>query len=218
MIAQDLQQLWSYVTWGEAGREKDLAGLSDEALLSGYHYENPEYFDLLLHRYGKRLWHYIFRLMGEEETTNDLFQETWLRVHRHCHQFRRQSRFSTWLYQIATNLCRDEFRRRQRQPTLESLEKPLDTAESLTLAHTVAATEISPGQQAVEEEIQEILLQGLRILNNRERIIFMLRQFEGLPHKDIARILRCPEGTIRSGFFTALRKLGKFLQKRGISI
>src|SRR5262249_55268006 len=89
-------------------------GPSDEELLAGFLGGSRESFDQLVGRWQAPLYHFAYRFLGQHEEARDVCQETFLRVYRRADRFRDGARFSTWLYQIALNLCRDLARRRQR--------------------------------------------------------------------------------------------------------
>ena len=140
----------------------------------------------LLHRYERPLSHFIYRHTGGRDV-EDLYQETWLRVVRHAARFDRNRRFSTWLFQIAVNLCRDWHRR-----------PPPDPAR----LPDSAANDMRP---AVEARVDTLRL--LSTLPEPQREVVLLRYYQDLTEDEVAQILDCPKGTVKSRLHNALARL-----------
>ena len=92
-----------------------LSQMNDEDLMSQFQMGTVEAFDILVSRYHDPLTNYIYRFLGDLKECEDLLQETFLRVYRNRHSYRRIAKFSTWLYTIAGNLARSEYRKRKRR-------------------------------------------------------------------------------------------------------
>ena len=94
---------------------EELSQMSDEDLMSQFQAGVVEAFDILVSRYKDPLTNYIYRFLGDMKECEDLLQETFLRVYRNRHSYRRIAKYSTWLYTIAGNLARSEYRKRKRR-------------------------------------------------------------------------------------------------------
>jgi RNA polymerase sigma-70 factor, ECF subfamily len=140
----------------------------------------------LLRRYERPLSHFIYRHTGGRDV-EDLYQETWLRVVQHAARFDRSRRFSTWLFQIAVNLCRDWHRRPPPDPV-----HPPDSA----------ANDARP---AVEARVDAMRL--LSTLPEPQREVVLLRYYQDLTEDEVAHILDCPKGTVKSRLHNALARL-----------
>ena len=140
----------------------------------------------LLRRYERPLSHFIYRHTGGRDV-EDLYQDTWLRVVQHAARFDRSRRFSTWLFQIAVNLCRDWHRR-----------PPPDPA----LLPDSAANDARP---AVEARVDATRL--LSTLPEPQREVVLLRYYQDLTEDEVAHILDCPKGTVKSRLHNALARL-----------
>lgn len=140
----------------------------------------------LLRRYERPLSHFIYRHTAGRDV-EDLYQDTWLRVVQHAARFDRARRFSTWLFQIAVNLCRDWHRRTPPEPV-----EAVDTA----------ATDALP---AVEARIDAARL--LAALPEQQREVVLLRYYQDLTEEEVAQILDCPKGTVKSRLHSALARL-----------
>jgi RNA polymerase sigma-70 factor (ECF subfamily) len=141
----------------------------------------------LLRRYERPLSHFIFRHTNGRDV-EDLYQETWLRMVRYAPRFDRAKRFSTWLFQIAVNLCRDWHRRAPPEPA----ELPPTAAAGDTSARTDAAVDAA---------------RLLALLPEPQREVVILRYYHDLSEDEVARILDCPKGTVKSRLHNALARL-----------
>ncbi len=153
---------------------------------------NATAFELLLERYRQRLFGFLLR-RAPSQHTEDLFQETWLRVVRARERYDPARRFSTWLFQIANNLCRDGARR-----------SALEVREQARLESGVA-TQGQTGVAALDAKLDA--RQRLAQLPERLREVLVLRYFEDLGEREIAEIVGVPPGTVKSRLHAAVRAL-----------
>lgn len=160
---------------------------TDEELVGQVAHGNEPALRELLQRYERPLSHFIYRHTAGRDV-EDLYQETWLRVVRHAARFERAKRFSTWLFQIAVNLCRDWHRRAPPEPT-DATAAPVDTYE---LART-------------ERRLDAARL--LALLPEPHREVVILRFYHDLTEEEVALILGCPKGTVKSRLHNALARL-----------
>ena len=166
---------------------------SDEELIGAVAEGNEPALRALLQRYERPLSHFIYRYTAGRDV-EDLYQETWLRVVRSARRFDSQRRFSTWLFQIAVNLCRDWHRR---APPL-----PIETDES------AGATQLERAEAAVDAG------RLLGRLPAPQREVLILRYFHDLTENEIALILGCPTGTVKSRLHHALARLALWVKEQ----
>jgi RNA polymerase sigma-70 factor (ECF subfamily) len=170
-----------------------------------------EAFALLVGRYERMILRTALRLLGRMDQAQDAAQETFLRLHRYLARFDESRELGPWLYRIVVNTCRDVARRRASAP-LFSLDEVRETEQ---IGTRVGAEEI---ESIVSRAEQRRLVQAaLQRLPDRERAAIVLRDIEGLPTSDVARILGSSEGTVRSQVSTARLKIKRFVegQERG---
>jgi len=145
----------------------------------------------LIDRYRGPLYAFLWRRAGEG--ADDLFQESWIRVSRARDRFDRNRRFSTWLFQIANNLCRDRWRRQgTRRRALDALGSELHA----TGADVAAAPALPPDRG---------VLRKLDALPDRLREVLILRHYHELGEAEIAEVLGIPRGTVKSRLHAAVR-------------
>lgn len=153
-------------------------------------------FEELLHRYQRGLTAFLDRQTGGRDV-EDLFQETWLRVARAAASFDRTRRFSTWLFQIAVNLCRDRARRTMEEPAGE-------------LAERIPSN--SGDQNAVEASLDAAALLAKLPAVQREALV--LRFYHDIGESEMSEILGCPRGTVKSRIHGALVRLNELVGER----
>src|SRR5262245_25638780 len=155
----------------------------------------------LIERYRGPLYAFLWRRAGEG--ADDLFQESWIRVTRARDRFDRSRRFSTWLFQIANNLCRDRWRRLDaRRRALEGLRE-----EARAAGRDSAAPPALPPERA--------LIRRLDALPERLREVLVLRHYHELGEAEIAEVLGIPRGTVKSRLHAAVRAARAVLEPAG---
>ncbi len=172
-----------------------LSPMSDEDLMSQFQAGTVEAFDILVSRYKDPLTNYIYRFLGDMKECEDLLQETFLRVYRNRHSYRRIARFSTWLYTIAGNLARSEYRKRKRRriSSLQSVNKNDEEYEMEVPDET-----FSPDKHT-ESSIQDFYIQdALTKIPEEFREVVVLRDVQQLSYEEIAEITGLPMGTVKS--------------------
>lgn len=168
----------------------------DEQLVRACQDGHWEAFESLVALYERKIYSLALRLSGNAEDANDLAQETFIRLYRSIHTFRGQSAFSTWLYRIATNVCLDELRRRQRHPTI-SLDAPMETEEGQMERELVDPGQL-PEYVYESKELRQMVQQLIAELSEDHRTVLILRDIENLSYEEIAEILDCQLGTVKS--------------------
>jgi len=164
----------------------------DEDLMRRVQQGDGRALDELVLRHRRGLYGFLAR-RAPTARRDDLFQDTWLRVVRSKDRFDPGLRFSTWLFQIANNLCRDLARR--------------GAVEARERARALAASESPPRSGPAAAELRLDVGRRLALLPERLREVLLLRYFEDLPEREIAVIVGIPPGTVKSRLHAALRAL-----------
>ncbi len=161
----------------------------------------------LMERHGEKLFHYLIRLLQNETDAADLAQETFVKVYQNRGKFRGDSKFSTWLYAIATNLARSSFRWKARHPEVSLEAKNQQTERSL--GEFIAASEVSPFEILQTEERAEAIRQTVAALPEDLRVPLVLAEYEDKSQAEIAAILNCTVKTVEMRIYRARQQLRK---------
>ena len=202
-----------YLTLGrEAGDEKPDE-LTDEQLMRLAAAGDQEAFDQLYLRYKPRLLKFITGFVQDVPTTEDLLQETFLRVYQHADKYTPTHKFSTWLYRIATNLCLNELRRRRTRPVV-SLNQQIQVAMTDSESETIELHELipdtsrqSPDDAAESAETVRRIASALGALSTSHKEVITMHLWDELNYEQIADALSCSIGTVKSRAFYGIRAL-----------
>ncbi|HTB62498.1 MAG TPA: sigma-70 family RNA polymerase sigma factor [Opitutales bacterium] len=167
-------------------------------------------FDLLIQKYRERLYAIIYNLTSNREDASDLTQEAFIKAFRNIRLFKGDSSFFTWLYRIAVNTSLTHLKRSRlrRFFSFENLDEQVSQSE---LAE-VLADKMQTDKPALIKELQEKLNEALQRLSLNHRTVVVLFEIEGLSHQEIAQVMECSEGTVRSRLHYAKLQLQSYLQ------
>jgi len=162
-----------------------------------------EAFGVLVERYQKPIFNYIYRFYGNYELAQELTQETFLRCYQFLKSYDPERKFSTWLYTVAKNLCIDELKK-QRSAREVSLEDALPAVDAKD-----AATAADRNQQAecIRREEDFKLLEALQELPAAARTVLLLHYFQGLSYQEIGETIGLPVSTVKIRIFRAKKIL-----------
>lgn len=174
-------------------------GETDRQLVQRVQQGDRAAFDLLVRSYQARVAAIISRYVSDYHEVLDLVQETFVKAYRALDGFRGESAFYTWLYRIAVNTAKNYLESKGRRP-----QGAVDAEEAERLEGAAQLREIgSPERQLQREQLYQVLQQAIAGLPEELRAALLLREFDGLSYEDIAKILDCPIGTVRSRIFRA---------------
>ncbi len=180
---------------------------TDEDLMVLYQRGEVRAFEVLLTRHRKPVYNFILRFVGDKETAEDLLQEAFMRVIRGAEAYKRQAKFTTWLYTIARNLCVDQTRRRKHRKHA-SLDAPMDASDdSGTLLDVIPSNEMASDRKSVNKQLHATMQRAIEALSEEQREVFLMREFLDMPFKQIADVVGVPENTVKSRMRYALEKL-----------
>ena len=164
----------------------------------------------IVEKYGKMAYRLAVQITKNHEDANDVMQETFLKVYESIDSFRKESAFETWLYRIIVNEALNLVKRRERHHE-SSLSDESEIVHRFNLQGNNDYRE-SPHADVEKKELQRWVTQAVDSLPTKHRTVVILHEFEGLTHPQIATILNCSEGTVRSRLHYARRKLRDLLR------
>jgi len=181
----------------------------DRILVDRFKAGDENAFDEMVTRYWDRIYGMVNQLLRNQQDAEEVTQDAFIRAHRALGSFRGESSFSTWLYQIATNLARNRYWywwRRKRDRSV-SFEAPLGTDSDTTLADVFPAEVVSPEAATVTQEFVDRVSAGMEQLSEKHREILILRNVQNLSYEEIAEILKISVGTVKSRIARARESL-----------
>jgi RNA polymerase sigma-70 factor (ECF subfamily) len=157
-------------------------------------------FDLLFSRYQHKITNLVSRYLRDAEEVQDVVQEAFIKAYRALPRFRGESAFYTWLYRIAINTAKNHLVSRSRRPPGSDIE--IEDAEQFDGADALRETD-DPESALARDELEAEILAAIADLPEDLRSAVTLREFDGLAYEQIAEIMECPVGTVRSRIFRA---------------
>lgn len=189
-------------------RQEILQAMSDEDLMEQFQLGVVQAFDLLVSRYKDSLSNYLYRFLGDMREVEVMLQETFLRVYRNRHSYRRIARFSTWLYTIAGNLARSEYRKRKRR-RVYSIQATNRNDEEYEVE--IPDESFSPERHLNRVHQDERIQDALAGISPEFREVVVLRDIQQLTYEEIAEITGLPMGTVKSRINRGRTRLQKLL-------
>jgi RNA polymerase sigma-70 factor, ECF subfamily len=184
---------------------------TDEELVARSMGGDLDSFNQLVLRWERPIYALAYRVIGREEDARDVCQETFLRAFRALKGFKGQAKFSSWLYRIALNLCRDWIRRERRQPIAQAPEG-VDLIE--------LAAESTPSESVEDlvarREIGRAVARAMADLPDEQRTAIILKEYHGLTFQEIADLLDCPLSTVKTRLYQGLTVLRRQLARDGV--
>ena len=188
--------------------ESDPEELSKEesmALVKAAQQGDVAAYDRLVREYRGKLYGLAYNMTSNKEDAEDLLQEVFIKAFQSLPKFKGKSSFYTWIYRIAINRTINFVKRRNRKQTM-SLDK-VDGGLERDPAYVELSSRNSPIRDAGISELQEKLNTALQTLSDKHRTVVVLHDIQGVPHQEIAKMLKCSEGTVRSRLFYARQHL-----------
>lgn len=168
-------------------------------------------YDEIVRRYQERIYGTIYHMTANHEDANDLAQETFIKAYQAIGSFKGQSGFFTWLYRIAVNRTINFLKQRGQRNHRSLNDLDFNAEHDPDLVEFVS--EKTPRRDAALAELQEKLNDAMQKLSEPHRVVVTLHDVQGLSHEEIARILDCNPGTVRSRLFYARQQLQGYLSE-----
>ncbi len=186
-----------------------MAKETDKELVRRVQKGDKHAFDLLFARYQHKIVNLVGRYLRDPEDVQDVAQEAFIKAFRALPRFRGDSAFYTWLYRIAINTAKNHIVARSRRPPGTDVD--VEDAEFMDGADVLKEGE-SPEAALARDELSDAIDASIRALPDDLRSAVTLREFDGLSYEQIAEIMDCPVGTVRSRIFRAREAIDKAIQ------
>lgn len=188
---------------------ENFAKKTDEELVDLAQRGSEDAFNQLVLRWERPIFALAYRTLGREDDARDVCQEAFLRAYRALRGFKGQAKFSSWLYRITLNLCRDWMRKQRRTPVSQ-------VPEGLELSDLAGE---EPDAVSVEDlvarrEMSAAVAKVMAMLPDEQRTAIILKEYHGLTFQEIAEMLGCPLSTVKTRLYQGLTVLRRNLQRQ----
>ncbi|MEZ5418369.1 MAG: sigma-70 family RNA polymerase sigma factor [Vicinamibacterales bacterium] len=186
--------------------------ITDEELVARSMDGDVDSFNQLIKRWERPIYALAYRTLGREDDARDVAQETFLRAFRAIKGFKGQAKFSSWLYRIALNLCRDWMRRQRRTPTVQAPED-VDIADLAAEQGPSESIETLVGRRQLGRAVAAAMAR----LPEEQRTAIVLKEYHGLTFQEIAEMQGVPLSTVKTRLYQGLSVVRRLLEKGGMS-
>jgi RNA polymerase sigma-70 factor, ECF subfamily len=186
---------------------------TDEELVARSVAGDTESFNQLILRWERPIYALAYRQIGREDEARDVVQEAFLRAFRALPGFKGQAKFSSWLYRITLNLCRDWMRRERRAPFVQTPEG-VDPTDLLAANADVAE---SIEDVVTRQDLSRAVASAMLTLPEEQRSAILLKEYHGLTFQEIAELQGCPLSTVKTRLYQGLTVLRRELERRGVA-
>jgi len=162
--------------------------------------------------YEKKVFNLALRMTGSVEDAQDITQEAFMRVYTGLRHFRGDATFSTWLYRIVSNMCLDELRRRRRRASV-SLDQPIPQLDG-DIPRQLIDPQADPQHSVEGADLRHLVQQSILRLSPDHRLIIVLRDLQGFSYEEIASMLQCSLGTVKSRLNRARLSLRRAMEEQ----
>ena len=183
---------------------------TDEELVARSQGGDVDSFNQLILRWERPIYALAYRVIGREEDARDVCQEAFLRAFRALPGFKGQAKFSSWLYRITLNLCRDWMRRQKRAP-VSQMPDDTDAMELASQAGPVESIEDLVARRQLTAAVED----AMALLPDEQRTAIILKEYHGMTFQEIADLQGCPLSTVKTRLYQGLSVLRRHLARNG---
>ena len=202
-----MKQNFSNLSIMSSDKNKSQFIYSDEELIKEFQEGNEDAFVELVNRYKDRLTNFVFRMIGDIEQSEDIVQDTMIKLYQKKHYYREIAKFSTWIYTIARNQTNTELRKRKRKQTLYLSQMSKNEKDYELVAKQPEIT-----KELEEKYLYEKIQSCMNKLPNHYKTVIILRDIDQLSYEEISNIVSAPLGTVKSRINRARLQLQADLQ------
>jgi RNA polymerase sigma-70 factor (ECF subfamily) len=187
-----------------------VSQVTDEELVAKAQAGDQESFNQLVTRWERPIYALAYRTLGREDDARDVVQEAFLRAFRGLKGFKGQAKFSSWLYRITLNLCRDWMRKNRRAPLVQVPEGD----DATDLAEQIPSSAESVEVLVARREMSAAVTRAMAELPEEQRTAILMKEFHGLTFQEIAEALDCPLSTVKTRLYQGLTVLRRRLERQ----
>lgn len=185
--------------------------MNDEELIRLARSGSNEAFNELATRWQKPIFNFCLRTLGSRESAEDISQKVFLKTFRSLRTLKDPAKFSSWIYGITLNMCRDELRARRRN-RLTSLDSLMESR----LAEPTIDSDVDPALEIDRSRLAGLLRKALDSIPEEQSVVIIMKEYQGLKFREIAEILKVPINTVKSRMYYGLTAMGKVMSAMNI--
>lgn len=193
-------------------------GVSDNEIIEDFKKGNLEVFSQLVERHYVKAYQIAYGILRSNEDAEEVVQDSFAKIHRVLNDFRGDSRFTTWMYRIVTNYAKNRYRWNKRRGSKQnfSIDAPVPGKEDSNLSFDLPGKEMNPQRGTSFNELEKGVYKHLDAISPLYREVLVLRNLEGYSYEDIAKILDCKIGTVKSRIARGREELRKRLRNEDL--
>ena len=180
-----------------------MASKTDLELIEEFRHGKIEGFNELVRRYQEKIYWVCHRVTGTHEDADDVVQDVFVRVYESLSKFRGESEFYTWLYRIATNTSLNALRKKKLKEFIRYDE----------MYEELLPDDDRTDDSVLQQEYKTILERAIERLPARQKMVFVMRYYDEMPYKEMAKILKKSVGGLKANYFHALKKIQEYVRK-----
>jgi RNA polymerase sigma-70 factor (ECF subfamily) len=172
-------------------------------------------FNQLIRKWEKKIYNFVLRYLGNKELAFDVTQNTFLKAYRNIKKLRDSTRFSPWIYQIASNLCRDELKRMNKRKivSMDLIQENSEKNGNHLPIQFIESANKHPDARLNKKQIAIMVQKALRELPEEQRVVIIMKEYQGLKFREIAEALNEPVSTVKSRLYYGLNSLRRVFKK-----
>ncbi|MFC1564592.1 RNA polymerase sigma factor [candidate division KSB1 bacterium] len=191
--------------------------IDDRTLIEGFLEGDTNSFNRLAWQWQEKLYRFSYRYLMNEDDAKEAVQLALIKVYKNLNKLKDPERFSSWIFQIQVNICKDMLKNPNRNRFV-SINREFDSDEGRPVAKLDKFTaEQDIDNDVHRSDIEDIVKKTLSQLPEEQRVVIIMKEYQGLKFKEIAEILECPINTVKSRMYYGLQQMHKILTKLNIS-
>ena len=196
----------------------DIAMVHADKLIMNAKAGDDNAFNKLVGLWYKRIYNYAYKYFNDHDMATEVSQRTFIAMYRNISKLDDPDKFKSWLYRIVTNFCHEEERKRVRNKVVPFTISGKNDSEARQVEGTETTDhQFDPERSYQRKELSAMIMEALGDLNNEQRIIVIMKEYEGLKIWEIGEILNIPESTVKTRLYTALNQLRIIFVDRNIT-
>ncbi|MFC1513406.1 RNA polymerase sigma factor [candidate division KSB1 bacterium] len=188
---------------------------ADTELIENFLNGDINSFNRLVHRWQNRLYSFAYRYVMNEQDAKEIVQSALIKAYKNLNRLKEPEKFSSWIFQITVNLCKDHLKRNSKNRYAELTDDILTNGNSSNLNNAVIS-DSDPVSNINQLDLSSIIKRSLAQLSEEQRVVIIMKEYEGFKFSEIAEMLNVPLSTVKSRMYYGITQMQKILKKLNI--